>query len=186
MVYTTQQIRNMVVAEANRQGVDPALALAVAANESSFRPDVTSNKGAQGVFQLMPDTADWLGVSDPYDPQQNIEGGVRYIGMMLNQFGDPQTAIAAYNFGPGAVGRGETWPSETNVYVSRVMNSWNQYGGQFATPYPTIDPPPLLSDATWSVTGYGVADAGAGSGIGSSGTLLLILLAVAAVAITKY
>ncbi|KKM60670.1 hypothetical protein LCGC14_1539620, partial [marine sediment metagenome] len=111
---------------------------------------------------------------------------VRYIGMMLNQFGDPQTAIAAYNFGPGAVGRGETWPSETNVYVSRVMNSWNQYGGQYATPYPTIDPPPLLSDATWSVTGYGAADAGAGSGIGSSGTLLLILLAVAAVALTKY
>ena len=107
MPYTTQQIRDMVVAEATRQGIDPALALAVAANESSFRADATSRKGAQGVMQLMPDTADWLGVRDPYDPQQNIEGGVRYIGMMLNQFGNPQDAIAAYNFGPGAVGRGE-------------------------------------------------------------------------------
>ena len=181
MAYTTQQIRDMVVAEATRQGVDPALALAVAANESSFRADATSRAGAQGVMQLMPATADWLGVKDPYDPQQNIEGGVRYIGMMLTQFGNPQDAIAAYNFGPGNVSKGREWPSETTTYVGRVMNSWNEYGGQYATPYPTIEPPPLLAGATWSVTGYGEVD----RGIGSSGTLLLILVGVAAVAITR-
>ena len=180
MPYTTQQIRDMVVAEANRQGIDPALALAVAANESSFNPDASSGK-AHGVMQLTPSTAEWLGVTDVWDPQQNIEGGVRYIGMMLNQFGNPQDAIAAYNFGPGAVGRGEAWPAETRVYVGRVMNSWNEYGGQYATPYPTIDPPPLLAGATFSVTGYGEVD----RGIGSSGTLLLILVGVAAVAITR-
>ena len=181
MAYTTEQIKAMVVAEANRQGVDPALALAVAANESNFKADAVSHAGATGVMQLMPDTAEWLGVNDSLNPQQNIEGGVRYIGMMLNQFGNPQDALAAYNFGPGNVSKGREWPSETVTYVGRVMNSWNQYGGEYATPYPTIDPPPLLSGASWSVTGYGEVD----RGIGSSGTLLLILVGVAVVAISR-
>ena len=180
MVYTTSQIQDMIVAEAGRQGVDPALALAVAANESRFNPYVTSPAGAQGVMQLMPATAAWLGVDDPMDPQQNIQGGVKYIGMMMDQFGDPQQAIAAYNFGPGAVGRGETWPSETTTYVSRVMDSWTQYGGQSS--------PALAPVGTWSVDVWGQPDvkaAGIGSGIGSSGTLLLILVGVVALVLSR-
>ena len=157
MAYTVPQIRSMVVSEAMRQGVDPALALAVAANESSFNPGATSRVGAQGVMQLMPATAKWLGVSDPYDPVQNIRGGVKYIKQLIGQFGDSRTAVAAYNFGPGNVSKGRKWPGETEVYVGRVMNSWNEYGGEYATPYPTITPTPLEKSSwtrpLWASTG---------------------------------
>lgn len=197
MSYTPSQIRSMVVSEAMRQGVDPALALAVAANESSFNPDATSRVGAQGVMQLMPKTAKWLGVEDPYDPAQNIWGGVSYLKRLISQFGDSRTAVAAYNFGEGNVSRGRQWPSETQVYVGRVMNSWNEYGGKYATPYPTLAPTPLEKSSwelpawasttdpghpVWSVDVWGKPET---AGISSSSILLVFLIGAGLLALTK-
>lgn len=112
----------MVTAEAQRQGVDPALALSVAHAESGFDPSAVSPKGAVGPMQLMPATAKGLGV-DPNDPAQNIRGGVSYLKQQLDQFGDPKLAVAAYNAGPGAVQRAGGIPqnSETPGYVDKVM-----------------------------------------------------------------
>jgi membrane-bound lytic murein transglycosylase B len=134
-------IPDIVVSEAQRQGVDPALALEVASAESSFNPAAVSSAGAIGVMQLMPGTANQLGVN-PYDAQQNIQGGVSYLRQLLSQFGDPVAAVAAYNCGPGCVSNlqsqyGSNWlahaPAETQNYVSKVLgNVASQYTPSFS------------------------------------------------------
>lgn len=118
------EVAQMVQTAAQRYGVDPKLALAVAQTESSLSPNVVSSAGAVGVMQLMPDTAASLGVQNPYDPRQNIDGGVRYLKQMLNSFnGDVKKAVAAYNAGAGAVQKYNGIPpySETQNYVAKVM-----------------------------------------------------------------
>lgn len=115
----------MVQAEAQRQGVDPALALAVAHRESGLNADVKpSAAGAIGPMQLMPATARDLGV-DPSDPEQNVRGGVAYLKQQLDRFGDPRLAVAAYNAGPGAVQKAGGVPNfpETQAYVQDVMGN---------------------------------------------------------------
>jgi hypothetical protein len=114
-------VQSMVTAEAQRQGVDPALALRVANQESRYRQTAVSPKGAIGVMQLMPQTAKDLGV-DPTDPEQNIRGGVAYLKQQLDEFGSPQLAAAAYNAGPQAVrDHGGVPPfRETQDYVATV------------------------------------------------------------------
>ena len=109
---------------ANKYGVDPALVLAVAWQESRFRDVARSHKGAIGIMQLMPETASMMGV-DPYDPRQNIHGGVAYLRAMLNQFdGDVRLALAAYNSGPAAVLRYRGVPPfrETQIYVKAIAD----------------------------------------------------------------
>ena len=116
-------IRQLVSSSAKRQGVDPKLAMAVAKAESNFDAQAVSEVGAQGVMQLMPDTARSLGVN-PQDTKENIEGGVAYLRQMLQQFqGDPAKAVAAYNAGPGAVAAYGGIPpyGETQEYVKRVL-----------------------------------------------------------------
>jgi hypothetical protein len=115
--------RQLIIEEANRQKIDPNLALAVAQTESSFNPNAVSPKGAQGLFQLMPGTAKDLGV-DPTDPQQNIRGGLTYLRQQLDAFGDPKLALAAYNAGPGNVRKAGGVPNfpETQNYVSKIMD----------------------------------------------------------------
>ena len=113
-------------AAAQRNGVDPSLLAALVKQESGFDPSATSGAGAAGLTQLMPSTAAGLGVSDPYNPAQSLEGGARYLRAQLDRFGgDPALALAAYNAGPGAVTRYGGVPpyAETQRYVRNVLAS---------------------------------------------------------------
>ncbi|MBS1706824.1 MAG: lytic transglycosylase domain-containing protein [Armatimonadetes bacterium] len=113
---------------AARYGLDPALFEALIGTESDFRPDLVSNKGAQGLAQLMPETARSLGVRDPFNPDQNLDGGAKYLAQMMRQFNNnPELALAAYNAGPGAVTRYNGIPpfAETRNYVRKVMARFN-------------------------------------------------------------
>ena len=145
------QYDSLVQAAAQRNGIDPALLHGLIQQESGFDPSATSGAGAQGLCQLMPGTAASLGVSNPLDPAQSIDGGARYLKQQLDAFGgDPQLALAAYNAGPGAVHRYGGVPpyAETQAYVQKVMGYANAYRssqpalGAAATP-PT--PTPVFS-----------------------------------------
>ncbi len=110
--------------------VDESLIRAIIHAESAYQIDARSPKGAQGLMQLMPGTASDLGVTDPYDPVANIEGGTRYLAGLLEQFnGNVTLAAAAYNAGPGAVENHSGVPpySETREYVRRVAILQRRY-----------------------------------------------------------
>lgn len=116
---------------AKKYKIDAALVRAVIHAESAFNAKALSKKGAQGLMQLMPGTAKDLGVTNAFDVQQNIEGGVKYLAGLLNTFdGDIKLATAAYNAGPGAVKRFKGIPpyAETEVYVERVGILHQRYG----------------------------------------------------------
>ena len=127
------QINSLVQQNADIWQVDPALIKSVIANESSFNANATSPVGAQGLMQLMPETAASLGVKNPYDPAQNVAGGTRYLRGLLDRFnGDTRLAVAAYNAGPNAVEKyGDVPPyAETQSYVKNVLGSLDQYRSQ--------------------------------------------------------
>lgn len=109
-------------------GLDPRLLAALVWTESSFRPNVVSPSGAIGLSQLLPSTAELLGV-DPYDPEQNLDGGALYLAQMLERFdGRVEFAIAAYNAGPGEVEDADGIPpfAETQLYVTRVLGHYEE------------------------------------------------------------
>ncbi len=113
-----------------KYGVDKNLIRAVMKQESSFNPTSISSAGAQGLMQLMPGTADSLGVNDPFDIVQNIKGGVLYLRDQLSNFkGDVSLALAAYNAGPNSVLKYDGIPpyAETQNYVQKVTEFYNQY-----------------------------------------------------------
>jgi soluble lytic murein transglycosylase-like protein len=125
-------IRALAIAAAQRHGLDPNLVLAVVGVESGFRPDAVSHKGAQGLMQLMPATARELGVIDALDPAQNLDGGTRYLRMLVAQYGgDLGRALAAYNAGPGAVKRHGGVPPyrETHHYIKQVLKRYQRTQG---------------------------------------------------------
>ena len=127
-----QEFDGLIQDAAQRHGLDPNLVRAVVTAESDFDPATVSHAGAMGLMQLMPETAQDMGVSDPFDPAQNIEGGTRYLAWMLERFGgDESKALAAYNWGPSNVERGGAPPAETRTYLKRVARFKAMYAGGF-------------------------------------------------------
>ncbi len=127
------EIDSAIEQAASRNGVDPNLVRAIIKVESNFNPNAVSNKGAMGLMQLMPHTASQLSVSTPFDPQQNVDAGVRHLRHLLNNFnGDVRLSLAAYNAGENAVTRNGGVPpyAETQSYVKKITDIYWQRGGQ--------------------------------------------------------
>jgi soluble lytic murein transglycosylase-like protein len=126
-----RKIEVMIGEVSARYNVDPALIRAVMETESNWNSEAISRKGALGLMQLVPGTARQMGVSNAFDPKQNLDGGVRYLHTLLERYnGDLDRALAAYNAGPGAVDRARGIPQyrETREYVQKVTDSYFRPG----------------------------------------------------------
>jgi soluble lytic murein transglycosylase-like protein len=123
-----ESMEGSIQRHAQSNGLSPELLKAVIRAESAFNPGAVSSKGAMGLMQLMPATARALGVSDPFDPDANIEGGARHLRQQIDRFKELPLALAAYNAGPGNVLRYNGVPPflETRSYVNRVMGFLSQ------------------------------------------------------------
>jgi soluble lytic murein transglycosylase-like protein len=127
---TGADIDSAIEQAAARHNVDPNLVRAVVKVESNFNPNALSRKGAMGLMQLMPSTARQLNVKNPFDPEQNVDAGVRHLKQLLESYGgDIKLTLAAYNAGAGAVARSSGVPryAETQNYVRRITDLY--YGG---------------------------------------------------------
>jgi soluble lytic murein transglycosylase-like protein len=123
---------SIITSASRRFGVDEGLIKAVIRQESNFNPNAVSRAGAKGLMQLMPGTAAGLGVKDSFNPEQNIMAGTRFLRDMLDRYnGDLDSALAAYNWGPGNVdkNRGAFLPRETREYLVKVKKYYTQYVG---------------------------------------------------------
>jgi hypothetical protein len=130
-------LRNLVDTISANHGVDPALVRAVIKTESNFNRFAVSNKGALGLMQLIPATGRRYGVRDFFDPQQNVDGGVRYLRFLLEKFnGNLDLSLAAYNAGENLVDRLGRIPPipETTTYVRRVRSLYKQKSAPLLTP----------------------------------------------------
>jgi hypothetical protein len=153
--FTQQDIDAAIEQAAARHNVDPSLVRSVVKVESNFNPNAVSRKGAMGLMQLMPSTARSLNVSNPFDPQQNVDAGVRHLRKLLDSYGgNVRLSLAAYNAGSGAVARSAGVPHfrETQNYVRRITTLYN--GGSEPGSYvignpgsPAHDPVHLQRDA---------------------------------------
>jgi len=126
--FTQEDIDAAIEQAATRHNVDPSLVRSVVKVESDFNPNAVSRKGAMGLMQLMPSTARSLNVSNPFDPVQNVDAGVRHLRTLLDNYrGNVQLTLAAYNAGAGAVSRSAGVPHfrETQNYVRRITNLYN-------------------------------------------------------------
>jgi soluble lytic murein transglycosylase len=119
-----------ITLHSRRHRIDPALLRAVIRAESDFNPSAVSRSGAMGLMQLMPHTANRMKVSNPYDPEENISGGARYLRLLLDRFrGNLILALAAYNAGENVVERYRALPpiQETQLYVAKVLSFYRHY-----------------------------------------------------------
>jgi soluble lytic murein transglycosylase-like protein len=147
---SVQDIDAAIDMAAARHNVDPNLVRAVVKVESNFNPNAVSRKGAMGLMQLMPSTARSLKVRNPFDPEQNVDAGVRHLKQLLESYGgDVKLTLAAYNAGSGAVARSAGVPhfAETQNYVRRITNLY--YGGlnSFSESSVSRDPVRVQRDA---------------------------------------
>lgn len=122
-------IMDAVENASEKYGVDKKLILSVIKQESGFDKNAVSGAGAQGLMQLMPSTAKELGVSDPFNAQENVDGGTKYLSELLNMYGNnKELALASYNAGPNAVknagGDAAKLPYETQNYVKSIMKDY--------------------------------------------------------------
>jgi hypothetical protein len=132
--YERSDLETVVEEAAARHGVSPHLVRAVVRAESAFNPFAVSRVGAQGLMQLMPDTAARMGVTDSLDPRQNVFGGVKYLSQLLTRFdGDVALALAGYNAGPAKVARYHGIPpyGETRGYVTKIRAMVGEDTGVF-------------------------------------------------------
>ena len=126
------EIDNLISKYADKNGLDKDFVKAVINQESGFNPNATSHCGAMGLMQLMPSTAQGLGVTNAYDAEQNIQGGTKYLKGLMDRFGnDKSLALAAYNAGPNAVKKYGGIPpyTETQNYVKKVLSKYDTYKG---------------------------------------------------------
>jgi hypothetical protein len=154
--HPTEEIDHLVDQTANRHQVDPDLVRAIVRVESDYDPKAVSNKGAMGLMQLIPATARRFGVENPFDPKQNLEGGVNYLKYLLDIFGgDLSLSLAAYNAGEHSVQRYGGIPAipETRDYVRRVTNLYQL--GDASAPAKTTQEPPKVP-ITRYVDQYGI------------------------------
>lgn len=122
---TSERINDAIDSASEKYNISADLIRAVVSQESSFNPSALSSSGAQGLMQLMPSTANMLGVTNPWNIEQNINGGTKYLSQQLSAFnGDLSLALAAYNAGPNAVKKYGGVPpySETQNYVNKIMS----------------------------------------------------------------
>jgi hypothetical protein len=127
MSYTSEQLKEIARQKARDFGVNEDIFLRLVQKESGWNPQAKSGAGAMGLVQLMPGTAQGLGVSNPYDPVQSLTGGARYLSQQLKRFGSYDKALAAYNAGPGNVERYGGIPpfKETQNYVRTILGGTN-------------------------------------------------------------
>jgi len=119
----------IIFREARRNNLPPELVAAMVHTESDFRPKLVSHKSAQGLMQIVPGTARILGMRDPFDPEQNIAAGTKYLRSLLNRYKNETMALAAYNAGPGNVARFGGVPPfvETRSYIAKVNRRTHRY-----------------------------------------------------------
>ena len=119
-------VSQLILREARNNNIDPLILELIIKNESNFNPSAVSGVGAQGLMQLMPETAADLGITNAFDPEQNVSAGARYFAAQVQQFGDLRVALAAYNAGPGNVmAYGGVPPfDETVGYVNRIAGEY--------------------------------------------------------------
>jgi len=123
-----KDIKELVKRYSKQYGVDYSLVLAILEVESNFDPYAVSHAGAQGLMQIMPITQRELEIYSPYDPEENLQGGIKYLKRLLDKYKDIKLALAAYNAGPGAVDSYGGIPpfKETRRYVREVLNRYNR------------------------------------------------------------
>jgi len=143
-------LHQLVQETAQKHNVDPNLVSAVISTESNWNTSAISRKGAQGLMQLVPETAQHFGVYNPFDPAQNVDAGVRYLSMLLDRYnGDLPKALAAYNAGPRVVDRWGGVPDyrETREYVRKVTSTYFQPGSDHKSPWRAA-PKPIYRTTT--------------------------------------
>ena len=150
--FTQEDVDAAIEQAAARHNVDPNLVRSVVKVESNFNPNAVSRKGAMGLMQLMPSTARSLNVSNPFDPAENVEAGVRHLRRLLDSYGgNVSLSLAAYNAGSGAVARSAGVPHfrETQNYVRRITNLYNggSEPGSYVFGSPVHDPVRVERDA---------------------------------------